>query len=135
MVTCPRSGVRSGVEGQNLIQFKGDNDNVTMTRFLLVLALICATSATVNRHQAYEIAKLLRPHLKGYVFLRGSPDYETARPVHNGLCKDIFPLMIIKPLSTEDVSKVVQTAAYYGVEISVRSGGHSYQCLGIKVKK
>ena len=125
------------IEGQNLIQFKGDDDNVTtvtMTGFLLVLALVCATSATaVNRHEAYEIAKLLRQHLKGYVFLRGSPDYETARPVHNGLCKDIYPLMIIKPLSTEDVSKVVQTAVYYGVEISVRSGGHSYQCLGIKV--
>ena len=106
-----------------------------MTGFLLILTLICASmTSAVNRYEAHKIAKFLRPHLKGYVFLRGSPDYETARPVHNGLCKDIYPLMIIKPLSTEDVSKVVQTAVYYGVEISVRSGGHSYQCLGIKVR-
>ena len=39
----------------------------------------------------------------------------------------------MKPLLTQDVAFVVRIANYYGLEISVRSGGHSYQCQGTKV--
>ena len=84
---------------------------------------------------SYQIAKELRRQIRGFVYFRGSPDYETARPVHNGLCRDIYPLLIVKPLDSKDVSYAVKIATKYGIEISVRSGGHSYQCLGIKVRK
>ena len=40
---------------------------------------------------------------------------------------------MVKPLSTQDVSVAVKFAVYYDLKISVRSGGHSYQCLGTKV--
>ena len=99
--------------------------------FLLILLHF---ANAIEKSDVYVIAKLLRPQIKGYVFLRGSPDYETARPVHNGLCKNIYPLMIVKPLNSEDVAIAVKMAVKFNLEISVRGGGHSYQCLGIKVK-
>ena len=75
----------------------------------------------------------LRSSISGYVLFRGSPDFETARAVHNGGCRNIYPLILVKPLSTQDVSVAVKFAVYYDLKISVRSGGHSYQCLGTKV--
>ena len=42
-------------------------------------------------------------------------------------------MILVKPLSTQDVSVAVKFAVYYDLKISVRSGGHSYQCLGTKV--
>ena len=67
-------------------------------------------------------------------FLRGSPDYERFRPVHNGACRDIFPLLIVKPRNSEDVAATVKISVKYNIELSVRSGGHSFQCQGTKVK-
>ena len=69
------------------------------------------------------------------MFLRGSPEYENARAVHNGACRNIFPLLIVKPRNSEDVSAIVTVAVKYGIELSVRSGGHSFQCQGTKVRK
>ena len=83
----------------------------------------------------FEMVQELRDSIRGYVFFRGSPDYETARAVHNGACRNIFPLLILKPLETEDIAAAVRFAVKYGLEISVRSGGHSYQCLGTKVRQ
>ena len=101
----------------------------------LLLFLLHLANAIESKSDVYLIAKLLRPQIQGYVFLRGSPDYETARPVHNGLCRNIYPLMIVKPLNSEDVANAVKMAVKFNLEISVRGGGHSYQCLGIKVTK
>ena len=81
----------------------------------------------------YKLAEELRNNMKGYVFLRGSPEYESARAVHNGACRNIFPLLITKPLVTEDVSAIVKTSVKYNIALSVRSGGHSFQCQGTKV--
>ena len=81
----------------------------------------------------YKLADELRSNMKGYVFLRGSPEYESARAVHNGACRNIFPLLITKPLVTEDVSAIVKTSVKYNIALSVRSGGHSFQCQGTKV--
>ena len=99
----------------------------------ICLLILLHFANAIEKSDVYVIAKLLRPQIKGYVFLRGSPDYETARPVHNGLCKNIYPLMIVKPLNSEDVANAVKMAVKFNLEISVRGGGHSYQCLGIKV--
>ena len=81
----------------------------------------------------YKLADELRNKMKGYVFLRGSPEYESARIVHNGACRNIFPLLITKPLIDEDVSAIVKTSVKYNITLSVRSGGHSFQCQGTKV--
>ena len=81
----------------------------------------------------YKLADELRNKMKGYVFLRGSPEYESARIVHNGACRNIFPLLITKPLIDEDVSAIVKTSVKYNIALSVRSGGHSFQCQGTKV--
>lgn len=103
----------------------------------LWIFIFCVSSVISLEHYQDEILykKLsdLKRSLKGHLFFRGSVDYESARSVHNGVCRYIFPLVIIKPRSTRDVSKAVLFAKENGIEISMRSGGHSYQCLGTKV--
>lgn len=100
---------------------------------LLLLQFSLAFGNLQREFVTFDVANELKKSIKGYIFLRGSPDYETARPVHNGACRFIFPLLIVKPLNTEDVATTVRIASKYGIELSVRSGGHSYQCTGTKV--
>ena len=108
------------------------NFNFILSAVIIILQIF-DISAVQYEADIFELVQELRSTLKGYVFIRGSPDYETARAVHNGACRNIFPLMVVKPLETEDVAKAVRFATKYHIETSVRSGGHSYQCLGTKV--
>ena len=66
------------------------------------------------------------------VYSKGTYQYNEKRKVHNGLCKNIFPDLVVEPKSTEDVSKIIKIANKYNAPISVRSGGHSYTCTNIK---
>ena len=100
---------------------------------IFIFTLVLLPSFDSYRTESYSIKRELQRQIKGVVNVRGSPEYEISRPVHNGLCRDIYPLLIVKPFDTEDVASCVKIAVKYGIEISVRSGGHSYQCLGIKV--
>lgn len=107
-------------------------------RLAHVIILLCCVIASVRTLRRIDKdltnrVTRLKKSLKGYVFLRGEIDYEEARAVHNGVCRHIFPLLIVKPRSTRDVSKTVLFAKKNGIEMSVRSGGHSFQCLGTKV--
>ena len=104
-----------------------------MTSTLILIFTLFVPSLQTFRPESYSIKSELQRQIRGLVHLRGSPEYETSRPVHNGLCRDIYPLLIVKPFDTEDVAACVKIATKYGIELSVRSGGHSYQCLGIKV--
>ncbi len=70
--------------------------------------------------------------IKGSVYARGTLAYEKRRLIHNGLCSHIYPDWIAVPLTTEDVSKVVQITNRYNVSLSVRSGGHSFTCQSTK---
>ncbi len=79
-----------------------------------------------------SIASELDYKLKGHAYPRGSARYEFHRPVHNGACHHLKPYIIAVPYNTDDVSIIVQTAAKLGLETSVRSGGHSFVCQGIK---
>lgn len=107
-----------------------------MLRALLCAVILLTSVADASKPvDVYKFADELRASIRGYVFLRGSPDYETARPVHNGACRHIFPLVIVKPMNTDDVSATVRLAVYHGLELSVRGGGHSFQCLGTKVSR
>jgi len=82
--------------------------------------------------EVIKIAKDLDEVLKGHAYPRGSARYEFHRPVHNGACHRLRPYLIAVPYDTGDVSTIIQTAAKHGLETSVRSGGHSYICQGIK---
>ena len=107
---------------------------IIFLRALFAFHVISTLADASKPVDVYQFADQLRASIKGYVFLRGSPDYETARPVHNGACRHIFPLVIVKPMNTDDVSATVRLATYHGLELSVRGGGHSFQCLGTKVR-
>lgn len=74
----------------------------------------------------------LRKQVKGEVLPRGSKLYEKRRLVHNGLCVHVYPDWIVVPISSEDVSAIVKLANKYKVDISVRSGGHSFTCTSTK---
>ena len=79
-----------------------------------------------------EVAKVIKASSFADVHMKGSLMYEKRRELKNGMCKYIYPDMVVVPKSTEDVSTIVKTAAHYKTPISVRSGGHSYTCQSVK---
>ena len=62
--------------------------------------------------------------LSGRVILPDDPEYDRARVVHNGMV-DRRPAAIIRPRDAAEVSRVVSLARDTGLELAVRSGGHS----------
>jgi FAD/FMN-containing dehydrogenase len=66
----------------------------------------------------------LRDTLKGRVITPGDPDYDQARTVFVGGI-DRHPAVIVKAADTSDVARVVALARETGLELAVRSGGHS----------
>ncbi|HMQ35478.1 MAG TPA: FAD-dependent oxidoreductase, partial [Chloroflexaceae bacterium] len=70
-----------------------------------------------------EIAAL-RARLRGDVLVTGAPAYEAARRLANGRF-DRRPAIIVRPLNAQDVAHAVVFAREHGLEIAVRSGGHS----------
>ena len=85
-----------------------------------------------NEIRYSEIGAVILDTTNAYVYSKGTYQYNEKRKVHNGLCKNIFPDLVVVPKSTEDVSKIIKIANRYNVPISVRSGGHSYTCTNIK---
>jgi FAD/FMN-containing dehydrogenase len=72
----------------------------------------------------------LRAAVDGRVIVPGDPEYDKARSLFYG-GMDPRPQAIVRVANAEDVSKVVTLARENGVELSVRSGGHSL--LGFSV--
>ena len=104
-----------------------------MMRMWVLILLIVTTVNGVHVHQQDDaLYKALRTSIKGQVFAKGTYAYEAHRLVHNGGCRHIYPAYVVRPESTEDVSAIVKVATEWGVPLSVRSGGHSYQCTGTK---
>ena len=66
----------------------------------------------------------LRAELEGRVIAPDDPDYDQARTIFPGGF-DRRPAAIARPLNTADVSRIVVRARETGVELAVRSGGHS----------
>lgn len=109
------------------------------TLILLCLVTVQLTHCVPNKSRysrafVHHVTKLLENEFghHGFVFPRGSYHYEMRRRVHNGLCAYRFPDIIVAPKTTEQVAKVVRVARKVGMEISVRSGGHSFLCNNIK---
>lgn len=67
----------------------------------------------------------MRATLAGTVIAPGDPDYDQARLVFEGSF-DRRPTAIIRPTDAADVARVVNLARENGLELAVRSGGHSY---------
>ncbi|HJR78420.1 MAG TPA: FAD-binding oxidoreductase [Anaerolineales bacterium] len=66
----------------------------------------------------------LRSMFKGQIIAPGDPGYDEARTVFYGGI-DKHPAVIIKVADVDDVSRVVNLARESGLELAVRSGGHS----------
>ena len=66
----------------------------------------------------------LQTALRGRVVGPGAPDYDQSRRVWNGAV-DRRPALIARCADTDDVLTCVRYAREHGLEIAVRSGGHS----------
>jgi hypothetical protein len=66
----------------------------------------------------------LRGSISGKVILPGDPDYDEARALFSGVF-DPRPAAIARVADAADVAQVVRFAREAGVELAVRSGGHS----------
>jgi hypothetical protein len=71
-----------------------------------------------------SIRRQLRTAIDGRVIIPGDASYDRARSVfYDGI--DRPPAVIVRPTDPRDVSQVVLLAREIGLELAVRSGGHS----------
>src|SRR5438552_985277 len=66
----------------------------------------------------------LRAHLKGRMIEPGDPDYDETRKLFYGGI-DHNPAHIVRVANAADVAETIRFARESGLELSVRSGGHS----------
>ena len=66
----------------------------------------------------------LRDRVRGRVIAPEDPDYDRARTVTMGGI-DRHPVAIVRVADADDVAQVIATARETGLELAVRSGGHS----------
>ena len=66
----------------------------------------------------------LRAELDDRLIAPDSPDYETARQIVRGDI-DRRPAAIVRPADAAEVARIVSLAGELGLEVAVRSGGHS----------
>jgi FAD/FMN-containing dehydrogenase len=66
----------------------------------------------------------LRAQISGVVIGPDDPEYDTARAVHSPEF-DCRPMAVVRPVNARDVARIVGLARRSGVELAVRSGGHS----------
>ena len=66
----------------------------------------------------------IREQVTGAVIAPGDPDYDAARTVVLGGV-DARPALIVRVAGTDDVRAVIALARAHGLELAVRSGGHS----------
>src|SRR5436190_14682687 len=67
----------------------------------------------------------LRSTFRGRVIGPDDPDYDRARTVMYGGVADARPVVIVKVANADDVVRVIELAKETGLELAVRSGGHS----------
>ncbi len=76
-------------------------------------------SATLHDHIA-----TLRTEIDGTVIEPGDADYDTARTIVMGGI-DKHPAAIVEVAGADDIRRVLTVARETGVELAIRSGGHS----------
>ena len=72
----------------------------------------------------------LRASLKGQVIMPGDAEYDKARTVFYGGI-DRRPAIIVRVADADDVIRVVSLARETGLELAIRSGGHSNVGFGV----
>src|SRR4051812_24228317 len=81
-----------------------------------------------QKHDLTIPAEISIPHLRaavaGRVITPDDVDYDQARTLFYG-GNDRRPLAIVRVVNANDVSSVVSLARETGIELAVRSGGHS----------
>jgi len=75
-------------------------------------------------------ATVRRSHFDGQVLTPGTPGYDSARSVWNGMI-DHRPRLIVRCASVHDVVTAVRTARECDLEIGVRCGGHNIAGLAV----
>ena len=81
---------------------------------------------TIKNHSTSisELHSQLRAAVKGQVIVAGDADYDSARAVFYGGF-DRRPAAIVRVADAKDVATVVSLARQTGLELAIRSGGHS----------
>lgn len=127
---------------ENLFRRLVASSQASISIHLIVILLYSSNILTPNLNQKVEIesriklvSHLIKFSTNSRVLLRNSREFNSARVVHNGLCKNIIPNIIVIPTSTKDVSRIVRVVRIFKIPISIRSGGHSYICSNIKQGK
>jgi FAD/FMN-containing dehydrogenase len=69
-------------------------------------------------------APALRSSFAGEVLAPGDPGYDEARTTFYGGF-DLRPAVIVRPVDAAEVARVVELVRETGLELAVRSGGHS----------
>ena len=64
--------------------------------------------------------------IKGPVLVPGTQPYDQARVIYQERFDNVLPLGVAQPLSAADVSQIVNWAVKENVQLTARSGGHSY---------
>ena len=77
----------------------------------------------VDTATASDVLGALRAVVAGRVIAPGTVEYDRARTVSYGI--DRRPAAVVRARSAADVSRVVRLAREHGLELAVRSGGHS----------
>ena len=73
----------------------------------------------------------LSKRLPGRVGLPQTPIYDAARQVFNVAARRRKPLAAVRPLTRDEAAVVLGWSAEYGVSVSPRSGGHSFDGFSI----
>ena len=95
--------------------------------FCLVLSVLLAVLTGSSR--SCLVSRLSSQ--SGLVLSPDSPGYEERRKVMNAACT-AQPAVIVVPNTERDIAVILEVAREKGLEVSVRSGGHSYTCTNIK---
>ncbi len=77
-----------------------------------------------------SVVERLRGEVSGQLIVPGDPEYDAARTVFYGGI-DRRPALIVRVADASDVSHVVSVARESGLELAIRSGGHSVVGFGV----
>lgn len=79
---------------------------------------------TANSRIPDDAARQLAAEMPGAVFLPGTPAYDQARAVWNGMI-DRRPALVVRCTSAQDVARAVTFAVRQGLAVSIKGGGHN----------
>src|SRR5687767_14819709 len=82
-------------------------------------------SASTEANPTAQLISQLRDAIDGRVIAPSDAEYDRARSVFYGVV-DRRPAAIVRVANASDVSRVISAARETGLELAVRSGGHSF---------